>query len=521
MDDLNTLGRKFAHALAQAKAIARDRKDEQEKAEKIHVVGAGSVVTAAYEQLRNAAEYSEEHLLLQKAIRRFYRRLFLTRSAESISRSGSELITELTYAGYIPNDSVPEKTTESINKLVIEYFSVYQQIQSSRNVANVRAETWAVDVLSVELSWLFIDMHTKEALAQFAFDHFKQTTDFTVLFNGATPANLEPALYVAINKALLKFDPAIIRAALLRRYNQSTRDFAGYCSVNAEINTLLESDTTEKLTRFVDRQGAPLRIIARMLEEQGGVDELLSRKTRFLNAFESQVSSEYKSINKRINRGIFKSVVFLIITKALVGLAIEIPYDIMVHQTIIWLALIVNLLFPPIYMVLLRATLILPPGANTSKLVSQAETILYGNISQNLYRQPKDSFGAMYNILYALFMLVVFGGVTWLLMTYLQFEIPHVIVFFIFLSGASFLGFRLSRMIREIESVDSQQNGVTLVRDFLYMPFVVVGRWLSEKYAQVNFVSMILDMVIELPLKTILRLLRQWSAFISSKQDQL
>jgi len=138
-----------------------------------------------------------------------------------------------------------------------------------------------------------------------------------------------------------------------------------------------------------------------------------------------------------------------------------------------------------------------------------------------LYRCSRKTFGAAYNVIYAFLMLFVFAAVTWLLMTYLEFEMPHVVVFFMFLSGASFLGFRLSRMIREIESVDSEQNSVTLVRDFLYMPFVVVGRWLNEKYAQVNFVSMILDMVIELPLKTILRLVRQWAAFISSKQDAL
>jgi hypothetical protein len=32
---------------------------------------------------------------------------------------------------------------------------------------------------------------------------------------------------------------------------------------------------------------------------------------------------------------------------------------------------------------------------------------------------------------------------------------------------------------------------------------------------------MILDMLIELPLKTVLRLVRQWGAFISSKKDEL
>ena len=76
-------------------------------------------------------------------------------------------------------------------------------------------------------------------------------------------------------------------------------------------------------------------------------------------------------------------------------------------------------------------------------------------------------------------------------------------------------------MIREIEAIDSDQNAITTVRDFLYMPFVVVGRFMSEKYEQVNIVALSLDMLIELPLKTVLRLIRQWGAFISSKKDEL
>jgi hypothetical protein len=48
-----------------------------------------------------------------------------------------------------------------------------------------------------------------------------------------------------------------------------------------------------------------------------------------------------------------------------------------------------------------------------------------------------------------------------------------------------------------------------------------VGRWMSEKYSRINLVAMILDMVIELPLKTVLYLVRQWGAFITSKKDEL
>lgn len=241
-----------------------------------------------------------------------------------------------------------------------------------------------------------------------------------------------------------------------------------------------------------------------------------------MSAFESQVEAEYKRTSHRINIGIIKSVVFLLLTKLLVGLVIEVPYDYAVHKAIVWEPLLINLFFPPVYMVLLRLTLASPSRANTIRLVNQAEEMFYGASSRELARASNGAkFGTAYNIAYGAVFLVVFALVSWVLMTFFRFEIPHLIVFLIFISGASFLGFRLSRMIRDLESVDSQQNGTTVIRDFLYMPFVVVGRWMSEKYSKVNFVSAILDMVIELPLKSVLRMIRQWSAFISNKKDQL
>ncbi|HEX6257997.1 MAG TPA: hypothetical protein VFZ48_00795, partial [Candidatus Saccharimonadales bacterium] len=86
---------------------------------------------------------------------------------------------------------------------------------------------------------------------------------------------------------------------------------------------------------------------------------------------------------------------------------------------------------------------------------------------------------------------------------------------------ASFLGFRLSRLVREIEMFAARQNFFDALRDFFYTPFVIIGRWLSDKYAKVNVVTLILDMAIELPLKTILRLSRQWVRFLGEKRDEL
>ena len=52
-------------------------------------------------------------------------------------------------------------------------------------------------------------------------------------------------------------------------------------------------------------------------------------------------------------------------------------------------------------------------------------------------------------------------------------------------------------------------------------PFIAVGQQISYRYSQVNIVATILDLLIELPLKTILRLVRQWTQFLNQKKDEL
>ena len=83
------------------------------------------------------------------------------------------------------------------------------------------------------------------------------------------------------------------------------------------------------------------------------------------------------------------------------------------------------------------------------------------------------------------------------------------------------MSFRLGHLVRELELVRSRSNGVTMVRDFIYLPFVVIGQWMSDKYSKMNIITIVLDVLIEMPLKTILRLFRQWNAFIDERKDDL
>lgn len=506
---LNTYGQQFADALAVAVQQNDQTRADQNDGEKLHVTGAGRTLTFAYEQLRNAAEYTEEHLLLQRAIRRFFKRAFLARDDKSVASSGEELIIELTLAGYLQNDAIKVATVDQINQLAGDYYSAHNRRLK---------EAWTLDVLAVEIERLLSADPRRDVFTQFAYSHFLETIDPKKLFKNSVP-DFEIELFVAVHRALLKSDTATIRAALLNRYQQQPA-MSTYANTNKMIDKVLESSTTDRIFRVVNRRGAPLRVLWRMIDEHEDTAKLLHRREQFLTAYEAQIQTEYSRINDRINRGIVKSVAFLIITKVLIGLAVEVPYDYLVHGSILWTVLWINLLFPPLYMVLLRGTLRLPGIANSQALTDTIDTLLYSDKRLANVGRPVKGYGMAFNVVYALLIIGVFGGAAFGLVQ-LGFSAVHLLIFFVFLSTASFLGFRLSRQIREVEVVDGTQDGVSMVRDFLYMPFVVVGRWISEKYAKVNIVAMILDMVIELPLKTILHLVRQWGNFITSKKDEL
>ncbi len=489
--------------------------------EKVHVVGAGATLTAAYEQLRNAAEYAEEHVLLQRAIRRFYHRLFLLKDKKRIASSGEELIIELTHAGYIANDSVSEQEVAEISRSAEQYFAAYEHLQRRKTISHRQSDQWTYELLAVEIEWRLNDSGYLQAFTQFAHSYFLETIDFNTLF-ATQPKGLDVSLYVAVHRALLKSDDAVVRLGLLRRFQQTPENLASYIDVNQQIDEVLSSPVTEKLFRVIDRRGAHLRVLRHMIDEQADFEQLLTHKDQFLLTYEKQVNADYEAVNRRVNNGVIKSVIFLIITKFLIGIAIEIPYDYLIAGKILWVPLLINLFFPPIYMLLLRTTMMLPGPANTARLVEQvSQTLFESGGAKQLVRRSGQQFGIGYSIAYAIAFITVFGGVAYLLWSVFGFDVVHLLIFFTFLSAASFLGFRLSRMIRELESIETSQNGVTLIRDFLYMPFVVVGRYVSDKYSKINIVALGLDMLIELPLKTILRLVRQWSAFISAKKDQL
>ena len=48
-------------------------------------------------------------------------------------------------------------------------------------------------------------------------------------------------------------------------------------------------------------------------------------------SLEKHIKREYATLDKLLDNAIIKSIVFLIITKSIIGLSIEVPYDLIVE----------------------------------------------------------------------------------------------------------------------------------------------------------------------------------------------
>ena len=161
----------------------------------------------------------------------------------------------------------------------------------------------------------------------------------------------------------------------------------------------------------------------------------------------------------------------------------------------------------------------------TTVISSWIERILYptseGPVHYRLKsRVTSSGLRRAFAVVYVLGFVGSLALVAWALYR-LGFNAVNGVIFVIFFSAVSFLGFRLRQTARELAMIDERPNLLRTVTDFLSTPFVRFGHWLSDRYSRINLVTRLLDVAIEMPFKTTLRLIQQWVGYMRDKQEEI
>jgi hypothetical protein len=492
----------------------------------VHVPDVANFVVFAYEQLRSVSENIEDHLLLQAAIRRYYKRLPIATLSASDSH-GTELIIELTQAQYLKNDSVSQKTVDEIDELFKQWIEYNREIQQEKSTELREKYTkWVLDILSVKTEQLLHSTIKDLTFVHVAHTYFSSHIDYERLID--TRDNIDKndyssLLYIAVHKALLKSNDANARCGLLEIYsaNLSSRD--DFIQFHSKYDSLAMSRSATRITRFVSNNSAPLRILRDMyFSDSEPATFNPQQRQQIESGIAHQIDDTTEVVKKIRNAAVIKSIIFLLITKALIGLLIEIPYDIIVTGSIILVPLLINLLFPPIFLAITAFTFKAPGEKNKAALEKHITAMLFNDTASSTRLRYSDPIGSSvaFNVIYG----IVFVAAIYLIysrLIALDFNILQTVLFFIFFSTAAFLGYRITLHIKEIEHIQTSQGLVAVIRDILYSPFIFIGKRISYRFGRLNIIARVLDVAVDLPLKTFLRLLRQWVRFVGSKKDEL
>ncbi|KKP32724.1 MAG: hypothetical protein UR20_C0019G0007 [Candidatus Woesebacteria bacterium GW2011_GWE2_31_6] len=177
-------------------------------------------------------------------------------------------------------------------------------------------------------------------------------------------------------------------------------------------------------------------------------------------------------------------------------------------------------------MFLLNSSVRLPEKTNTDLIIEKVNEYLYLNEEDLKTEKVKTILykGKAEKVFYYTFLftsILILLGLLWIL-NLLHFNPISQIIFLFFLCVVSFFAFRVREISKDYLIKDSERESFfeTLL-DYLFLPIVKIGQWLSNQIAKINILSFIFDFIIEAPLKTFLEILEDWLHFVRVKKEEI
>ncbi len=499
---------------------------------KIQVNEVVSAFANVYEKIRNAIEYHEDHLLRKNATERIVKRRLFFKGTEDPRRMALPLISELIRGGYLPNDAIPETKIAEVTQLVEKHLKLQEHARGLRHGQEAHdLQNWLVTIMATEIEQCLAPAHRSEALVTFAYHTIKKDIIWKDLDVPERERDLQ--IYLAVHRALIRSDQAMIRTHLFHLYaphwaRGSEADLANMANRLLTLRQAIEGQVTHPLgelfLRQVKKYSTVFLILRDVMEESEQAEVLLTNPPTLEKAIKEQANKRYKSVQGKIGRAVVRAVIYIFITKMLLALAIEYPYELFVVHSFLPVPLLVNILFHPTLLFLIAVSVRIPTKKNTERIVATLKGMLYEYQKRNvplILRRPRHGvLTTVFRVIYALTFIITFGLIVMALRR-IGFNPVSTIIFLLFLSIISFFGIRIRQQTRELVVLNASENILTAIIDFFTVPVLQVGRWISIKAPKINVFIFILDFIIETPFKTLMEVTEQWFAYLREKKEEV
>ncbi len=265
-----------------------------------------------------------------------------------------------------------------------------------------------------------------------------------------------------------------------------------------------------------------------LLKNEGHLKQLMAYDDELTSSIQHSCTERYKDISSKVTRALIRSVIFILLTKVILALTVESTFERIIYGQNYWIAIAINTIFSPFLIMLSAFFIRIPDKDNTSKLVTLVDEIM---------RNPTPKLGkplvlsknsakikTSLAVIYALLWFLALGSMLYVIdlgLSSMDFNPISKLVFVFFLAVVSFMSYRINQTARMYTVKRERQGLGSTLFDFLFIPFIQLGKYLTLGISQINIFLVIFDYLVETPFKEIFAFLEQWLFFLRSQRETI
>lgn len=468
---------------------------------------------AMYEKIRSLVDYKEYHVIRRSAIKRILnRQLYLERS-RAAQHIGIALLRDLVGSGYLQNNRVPEAKAAVVLRLINKWTLLGKE---------GLATSLALEFAAIEIERFLYPDPLTDLVAE---AYFKAAEPF-VVYQTAKVQSAAQITFAACRRSFLYEDQTgLLYSLLIHSMPEVAGSEVSEATLRSNVRQIFETLRTAdavatdplvwKVSTRLKNHALYYSVLLEILRSYGsGAELVFDNEEKLTELVREIIEKKQRQQRKLIRVSGRRAVIYLLLTKILLGVLLEWPYERFILGSENYLALGTNALFHPI-LLFLMVTFVGTEKRGVQKVIDGVFAIVHGKEMKQVFIRPQASQATFFFVVcfYILLFAASFGAILWALIA-LHFNFASIILFFVFLTLVSYFGLRIRTSAHRWEPTKTKPSTLGHIWNLFAFPIVQTGRWVSARFAAINVFVFFLDFLVEVPFKAFLGIFDAALSFI-------
>ncbi len=391
-----------------------------------------------------------------------------------------------------------------------------------------------MEVLATEIEYAITPPVHNEALASYMYEEMRERIEWDDRLQ-LTEEQKDLFIYIAVHRTLLKSDDSTLRFRVFTLYypewpGEASKDLHKHIindlsKIVETVDGYIRHSIVDRLSHLLRRQAGIFHVLYEAFKEDPEkMVDAIEDPSAMDNEIKKALKRRTKEFRGASRRTVMRSILFIFITKSFLALIVEVPYELLILEEAHWLPVFVNIIFPPFLLGMIALTVSVNERKNTGDYVSAVRALMIGAshelLNVRMKKRRRSAWSVLFNMMYAITYLFVFGFITSILMLF-KFSWISIAIFILVLCLVAFFGIRIRSAVKDIVLSPQRRGLGGALFDLITIPILNAGRWLSSSFSKINVFIYFFDFILEAPVKVAIRFFEGWTDYIREKRDEL